>query len=179
VTARFCVCPYCGRRWSGEVDPDCLICSGDGVLELGAAGLDRHGAEVTARAVEYALEGQAQNALSAMNDREPIGIAEARASLRLCVLRLRRAGLLARRPQDRAALAQLERSARSRPPVRKLPADLDDGGDGDWMPEDRPRGGGGGRGFDLAYRLCSLRWVPADSPLMDSDELLVSSWADA
>ena len=92
-----CVCPYCSRRWSKSVEPDCLICAGEGVLEMGAAGVGRFGAEVTARAVENALEGQARNSMARLAGPAPIVMSQARISLRLCVLELRAAGLLRRR----------------------------------------------------------------------------------
>ena len=164
------MCPYCGRRWSGSVEPDCLICAGEGVLDTGAAGVGRFGAEVTARAVENALEGRARNSMARLAGPAPIVMSQARASLRLCVLELRAAGLLQRRAGDRAAAARLAVFTAARDLGATPLVEV-----GEWFADDRPRSGGGGPGFDLAFYLCDLRLRPAGPVLTAADH----AWANA
>lgn len=55
-------CPACQTRHAGLVDPDCVVCSGAGVLQLGAAALSIYEPEVVAQAVAIALEAVARDA---------------------------------------------------------------------------------------------------------------------
>lgn len=170
------VCPACQRRWSGVVDPECPICSGAGVLFLGAASLARHGVEVTSRAVEYALEAAARNALA-----EPVlDIARARAALTDCVAKLGAAGLLSRdgggvpavRRRGQSTLTVHRAAARATAGHRNVDAVRLDTAALDWAPDDRPLSGGGLPGFSLAFHLCSLsrvadRFDPMETSIRD------------
>lgn len=58
------ICPSCSRRFAGLVDPDCIICQGRGLLLLGAAAVEQHGAEQVSLAVEIVLEKLARHSLA-------------------------------------------------------------------------------------------------------------------
>lgn len=160
MTAR--VCPACQRRWSGLVDPDCPVCSGSGRLLLGAASLARHGAEVTSRAVEYALEAAARMSLAS-----PIlDVEGGRRALTDTVAQLRASGVLAREGGTGPARGRVQTTkavhaaaARQTPGYASGDAARLDTPALDWAPDDRPMSGGGQPGFSLAFHLCSLSRV--------------------
>lgn len=54
------VCPACSRRTAELVDPDCVICLGDGFLTLHPAALSIYEPAVVSEAVAVALEGMAR-----------------------------------------------------------------------------------------------------------------------
>lgn len=85
-------CPACARREAGLIDPECIVCAGDGRLELGPLALHRRTPQVVARAVEMNLEATARLALSG---RDP-DLDAARRDVHLQVARLRTGNLLAR-----------------------------------------------------------------------------------
>jgi hypothetical protein len=84
-------CPACARRAGGLVPPECPVCGGLGVLELGRAALARYGPQVTARAVEISLESAARFALADAG----MTVESCRKALIAGVARLRAAGVLA------------------------------------------------------------------------------------
>lgn len=88
MTARR-TCPACSRRYAGLVEHDCPVCSGVGVMALGAAALHRHPAAAVSRSVELYLEGAARKAATALP------YADRRGALELAVDELRTAGVLA------------------------------------------------------------------------------------
>ncbi len=87
-------CPACARRYAGLVAPDCPICSGQGALGLGAAGLAGAEPAAVARGVELYLEGRATAAAG-------LSPPQQRAAVEAAAHELRIAGLLAG-AQDRA-----------------------------------------------------------------------------
>lgn len=53
-------CPACARRYAALVSPDCPICHGIGVLNLGPAALHHHAPAPVSRAIELYLEATAR-----------------------------------------------------------------------------------------------------------------------
>lgn len=83
------LCPACSRRYAQLVAPDCPVCQGLGVLNLGAAALAHYAAAPIARAVELYLEAHARTARTML----PLG--QHRHTLEAAVDELRLAGVLA------------------------------------------------------------------------------------
>ena len=83
-------CPACARRVNGQIAGDCPICRGSGKLTLGRPALFKYPPDVVSRAVEVALELQANKDLSA----HPVDLAKARDNLTAMVDRLTKVGLL-------------------------------------------------------------------------------------
>lgn len=86
-------CPACSRRYAGLVTPDCPVCQGLGVLNLGAAALHHYDPAPIARAVELYLETQARRT------RHELPLGQHRDTLATAVDELRLAGVLAH-PSD-------------------------------------------------------------------------------
>lgn len=82
-------CPVCQRRYAGLVDPECVVCSGVGVLSLGAAALHKSPPEAVARSIEVYLEAAARRA------EQQLPIADRSPVLATAVAELRHAGVLA------------------------------------------------------------------------------------
>lgn len=82
-------CPACARRYAGLVATDCVICTGLGVLSLGAAALAHYEPAAVSRAVELYLEARAQRTQQEL----PLG--QRPAALEAAVDELRIAGVLA------------------------------------------------------------------------------------
>lgn len=81
-------CPACARRYAGLVDPDCPVCQGLGVLNLGAAALHNFDPAPVARAVELYIETRAQRV------RQELPLGQHRDALEAAVDELRLAGVL-------------------------------------------------------------------------------------
>lgn len=92
MTARR-TCPACSRRYAGLVDPECVICSGLGVVGLGAAALHTAPAAAVARAVELYLEAAARDAGARLPPGQP-----RREALEAAAAELRVVGVLADPP---------------------------------------------------------------------------------
>jgi len=88
-------CPACARREGGVIAADCPICSGAGILHLGASALVHHSPQVVALAAEYHLEASARIALA--GDPSAHGVHTARAALSEAVIDLVSSGVLALR----------------------------------------------------------------------------------
>lgn len=82
-------CPACARRYAGLIEPDCPVCSGVGVLQLGQAALAHYDTPAVARSVELYLEHHAQQV------RRELPLGQHRAALEAAVDNLRVAGVLA------------------------------------------------------------------------------------
>ncbi len=54
------VCPACARRTAELIDPECVVCQGDGFLTLHPAALSIYEPAVVSEAVAVALEGMAR-----------------------------------------------------------------------------------------------------------------------
>jgi hypothetical protein len=91
------------------VDPDCPVCNGLGVLVLGNPALRRYPVEVVSRAVEYALEAQAQHDLTTRG----VSLGQARKNLTAMVARLIQAGVLAGWSPQGAAAAPMPAVSRA------------------------------------------------------------------
>lgn len=83
-------CPACSRRVNQQVAAGCPICNGHGVIRLGRPALLRYPVEVVSRAIEYALELQAQKSLEVT----PFHLPRAVQDLRDLMGKLRRAGVV-------------------------------------------------------------------------------------
>lgn len=81
-------CPACARRYAGLIEPDCPVCTGTGVLGLGAAALATIPPGAVARAVELYLEVSARTAVTRLP------YADRRDALEGAVLELRLTGIL-------------------------------------------------------------------------------------
>lgn len=88
-------CPACARRYAQLVAPDCPVCQGLGVLNLGPAALAHHTPAAVSRAVELHLEGTSRRTQGEL----PLG--QHRDALEAAVDELRLAGVLAS-PHDTA-----------------------------------------------------------------------------
>lgn len=82
-------CPACQRRYAGLVAPECPVCSGMGVLALGAAALHHHEAAAVAKAVDLYLEHASQEAT------RTLALGDRRQALEAATDELRVAGILA------------------------------------------------------------------------------------
>lgn len=109
-------CPACARRYAGLIAADCPVCSGLGVLTLGAAALHHHEAPAVARAVELYLEHHAGRTADTL----PLG--QHRPALRAAVDELRVAGVLASSADATGERAHQPRTVVSPPRVVELDA---------------------------------------------------------
>lgn len=89
-------CPACSRRYGGLIDAGCVVCAGDGVLQLADAGLHKNDPSVVALAVERYLE-----ATLAATVRAELDATDTAHALVTSIHELVHAGLL----RDRAGLA--------------------------------------------------------------------------
>lgn len=161
-------CPSCSRRFAAVVDPQCLICDGSGLLVLGAGAVELHGAEATSLAIEAILEKSARHSLAEAHT----PFATSRARLAALMPEMRRVGLLALRPGERAFIGRknLRRHARTVPAVlegpghESVPADQQE-----WTVTDLPMRQLGS-GFECAVWLCHLVVAPADSGADEASE---------
>lgn len=81
-------CPACARRYAGLIAPDCPVCQGLGVLNLGAAALHHYEPAPIARAVELYLEATSRRL------RRQLDLGQHRQALEAAVDELRLAGVL-------------------------------------------------------------------------------------
>lgn len=111
------ICPACNHRKNQLIDPDCSVCQGRGLLQLGAGAMTLYTADVVAEAIVLALEAKAREAdqtLTLSDDRE--------ASVREAVSMMVEAGVLA--SQD----APLHLAPPPPPPPYKRTRKRDDAG---------------------------------------------------
>jgi len=82
-------CPACARRYAQLVTPDCPVCQGLGVLQLGPAATAHHTPAAVSRAIELYLEDTARRT------RDELPLSQHRDALAVAVDELRLAGVLA------------------------------------------------------------------------------------
>jgi hypothetical protein len=109
-------CPACARRYAQLVAPDCPVCQGLGVLNLGPAATAHHTPAAVSRAVELYLEDTSRRT------REELPLGQHRDALELAVDDLRLAGVLAS-PHDPAGPAEHPPAPRDRDAVRATELD--------------------------------------------------------
>ncbi len=148
------------------VEPDCPICAGAGVLELGRPALSIHHPDVVADAIELALEAAARASMTATP-------ATAQAALRDRVAALRTAGLIAKTGTPTAPATGappgrpsgfLDCHTQARQLADTLPGAETAAGDRahldappiDWTPYERPLDVGGIPGFSCGGYICAI-----------------------
>lgn len=108
------LCPVCVRRRQNVVDPECMVCQGDGFLELAEPALSTFAPEVVAEAVLLGLEVKARisdKGLTLSDDRL--------AGVRAALVMFQEAGIISNRRGLSPRLSEAVRSKRgaARPAV--------------------------------------------------------------